>query len=51
MNAIMAEFRSEFEALRRARLDTEPTSFALFDIHYDFAARRTRHNLLLVPIL
>src|SRR5215467_5586887 len=48
MNAVMAEFRRKLEALERAGLDAEPASFALFDIHYDFAARRTGHNLLLV---
>src|ERR1700751_3656670 len=43
MHAVMTEFRREFETFWRARLYTQPASFALFDIDCDLAARWARH--------
>src|SRR3954451_3644411 len=44
MHAIVVQFSSQFQALRRAGLNAQPTAFAFLDIDYDFAACRSRHG-------
>jgi len=43
MDAVVAQLRSQFQALGRAGLDTQPASFALLNINRDIAARWARH--------
>src|SRR6476660_7590018 len=50
MHSVMAEFRREFETSGRARLYTQPASFALLDINCNFTARWARHIWHLMSI-
>src|SRR5579859_386660 len=45
MHAVMAQLRSQLQALGRARFHAQPASFALIHVDRDIAARLARHFL------
>src|SRR5579871_2046143 len=51
VHSVGTHLRSQLQALRRARLDAQPASFALLDIDGDVALCLTGHSVLLLQRL
>src|SRR5580765_4147632 len=50
MDAVMAQFRREFQALGRAGFHAQPASLALLDINSHFTSRWARHACHLISL-